>query len=635
MHDIHKIHSILKSLYPDALCSLSYHGDPWRLLVMARLSAQCTDARVNQVSAPLFERYPDIESMASADIRELEEIVRPCGLYHTKAESLIASAKMLLADFGGKVPDNLDDLLRLPGVGRKIANLVLGDVFGKPAIVPDTHCIRINGRLGFYDQNLRDPLKVERILSEIVPRAEQGDYCHRMVLFGREYCTARSPRCGECPLADECGFSASANPENIRFELPSPVRFALDSLNKSGYSAYIVGGSVRDFVMRRAPGDFDVTTSAKPEEVIGVFRDCRIVETGLKHGTVTLVRDGMNIEITTYRIDGDYSDGRHPNAVQFTDNLALDLERRDFTINAMAYSSRTGIVDLNNGMRDIASRTISCVGNAVDRFREDGLRILRALRFSSTLDFTPDDECRSAVFSETALLSAISRERIFQELTKLLRGAAAPRILSDYSSVVAFVIPELDEQAPKFTAEAITAAREFASSVIPNYSIPAELYYSFLFSFLDGAKLQSAVASLKTSRDFSKNIKSISAGISDVLGKYRSDASAARALLGQHGADLSYAVILYSYSIKKISRDAAKKLINAVDEAAKNHDCCKISDLELSGNDLISAGLKPAEIGNCLRALLDLVINDELENKKSHLLAFAADHISDNGELQI
>ncbi len=206
MPNIHKIIELLNPLYPDALCSLEYNDDPWRLLVMARLSAQCTDERVNIVSVPLFEKYPTVYDMASAELTEVEDIVRPCGLYHTKAESIVAAAKLIVGRHDGRVPDSLDDLLALPGIGRKIANLIRGDVFGAPGIVADTHCIRINGKFGFYDTSLKDPAKVEKILSGIVPPEEQSAYCHRMVLFGREYCQARSPRCAECPLATECDF---------------------------------------------------------------------------------------------------------------------------------------------------------------------------------------------------------------------------------------------------------------------------------------------------------------------------------------------------------------------------------------------------------------------------------------------
>ncbi len=209
IRDIHKIHEILKKQYPDALCSLEYADDPWRLLVMARLSAQCTDERVNIVSGPLFEKYPTVQAMAEAELSEVEALVKPCGLYHTKAASIVAAAKILVEQYGGQVPQTMDELLALPGIGRKIANLILGDVYGIPGIVADTHCIRINGRLGFYDASLKDPTKVEQILSGIVPPEEQSAYCHRMVLFGREYCTARSPKCSVCPLAGECEMGSA------------------------------------------------------------------------------------------------------------------------------------------------------------------------------------------------------------------------------------------------------------------------------------------------------------------------------------------------------------------------------------------------------------------------------------------
>lgn len=204
MPNIHKIIEILKEIYPEAICSLEYGGDPWKLLIAARLSAQCTDERVNIVCGPLFRRFPDVYSMAVAEQTEVEELIRSCGLYRTKAQSCIEMSRQIIENFDGKVPDTMDKLLSLSGVGRKIANLILGDIYGKPGIVADTHCIRINGRLGFYDESLKDPAKTERILSGIVPPEEQSDYCHRMVLFGREYCMARGPRCNECPLAHEC-----------------------------------------------------------------------------------------------------------------------------------------------------------------------------------------------------------------------------------------------------------------------------------------------------------------------------------------------------------------------------------------------------------------------------------------------
>lgn len=194
----------LEQIYPEAVCALEYDKDPWRLLIMGRLSAQCTDARVNVVCRELFLEFPNCESLAAAPLEEIERIVRPCGLYHTKAQSIKEASAMLIDEFDGVLPDNMDDLLRLPGVGRKIANLLLGDVYGKPAIVADTHCIRICGRLGFYPETLKDPYKVELILSELADPQGQSDFCHRIVQFGRDVCTARSPKCANCPLARYC-----------------------------------------------------------------------------------------------------------------------------------------------------------------------------------------------------------------------------------------------------------------------------------------------------------------------------------------------------------------------------------------------------------------------------------------------
>ena len=195
----------LKKIYPDATCALEWGGEEgWRLLVMGRLSAQCTDARVNIVCRELFAEYPTLESLANAPVEDVERIVRPCGLYRMKAKEIKAACRMLIDEFGAAVPDSMEELLRLPGVGRKIANLLLGDLYKMPAVVADTHCIRICGRLGFYPEELKDPVKVERIMSGCIEPCEQSDFCHRIVQFGRDVCIARSPKCDECLLADIC-----------------------------------------------------------------------------------------------------------------------------------------------------------------------------------------------------------------------------------------------------------------------------------------------------------------------------------------------------------------------------------------------------------------------------------------------
>ena len=196
-----EIASRLEALFPDAVCALEFHGDPFRLLVMARLSAQCTDKRVNEVSGPLFARFPDARAFAEAEISELEEAVRPCGLYRTKAAQIKEMSRILLTRYGGKVPEDKESLMALPGVGEKIANLMLGDVFGDPHIVADTHLIRLAGRFSLVDST--DPAKVTRQMEQLIPKEEQSDFCHRAILLGRGPCKARFPDCEACPFMTE------------------------------------------------------------------------------------------------------------------------------------------------------------------------------------------------------------------------------------------------------------------------------------------------------------------------------------------------------------------------------------------------------------------------------------------------
>ena len=199
---VKRIIETLKGLYPDAICSLVYEKD-YELLFAVRLSAQCTDARVNQVTPALFARFPTLESFAEADPTEVGHYIHSCGFYNGKSKDLVACAQKLLSDFEGKVPGTMAELTSLPGIGRKTANLILGDIYHQPAYVCDTHCIRITGRLGITDGS-KDPVQVERQLRLALPPEESSDFCHRMVLFGRDVCTARNPKCESCPLAADC-----------------------------------------------------------------------------------------------------------------------------------------------------------------------------------------------------------------------------------------------------------------------------------------------------------------------------------------------------------------------------------------------------------------------------------------------
>ena len=198
----------LEKIYPDIDCTLTYEK-PYELMFAARLAAQCTDARVNVVTKTLFKKYPTLEAFADADLEELEQDVKPCGFYHTKAKSIKEMAGQLINNFGGEVPQTMEELLTLSGIGRKTANLMLGDVFGKPAIVTDTHCIRITGRLGLTDN--KEPAKVEKDLIKLIPPEISSHFCHQMVQFGRDICRARSPKCGECSLSYFCRYFKNNN----------------------------------------------------------------------------------------------------------------------------------------------------------------------------------------------------------------------------------------------------------------------------------------------------------------------------------------------------------------------------------------------------------------------------------------
>ena len=192
---------LLEECYPMAVCALEYRKD-YELLFAARLSAQCTDARVNTVTPVLYRKYPSLESLAAADVSDLEQVIHSCGFYRTKARDIIAASAMLIGEFNGRVPDEMDDLLKLPGVGRKTANLMLGDIHNKPAVVVDTHCIRLTNRIGLV--SIKDPEKIETLLRKALPPDKSSDFCHRLVLHGRAVCTARNPKCGECNISRLC-----------------------------------------------------------------------------------------------------------------------------------------------------------------------------------------------------------------------------------------------------------------------------------------------------------------------------------------------------------------------------------------------------------------------------------------------
>ncbi len=205
-----KIAEVFDRVYADAECSLVYNHD-YELLIAVMLSAQCTDARVNLVTPALFEKYPTLYSFAHADVSDVEECIRSCGFFRSKAKNIVAAANKIISDFGGKLPDTIDGLVTLPGVGRKTANLIVGDVFGKPGVVVDTHCIRLSGRMGLTKE--QDPVKIEFALKKIIPPDIQSRFCHQLVLHGRAYCTARKPKCADCPVRSVCAMGEKLEKE--------------------------------------------------------------------------------------------------------------------------------------------------------------------------------------------------------------------------------------------------------------------------------------------------------------------------------------------------------------------------------------------------------------------------------------
>ena len=396
--------------------------------------------------------------------------------------------------------------------------------------------------------------------------------------------------------------------QNFTMPLPSPVEFVLHRLEENGYHAYCVGGCVRDSIMGVIPKDYDITTSAKPEQMQAVFSDCRVVETGLKHGTLTVVLDGMNIEVTTYRIDGTYDDGRHPDSVTFTDKLSDDLCRRDFTINAMAYSPERGLVDLFGGCEDIKKHTVRCVGRAVERFSEDGLRILRALRFSSVLEFTPDAECSVAVHELKHLLDKISRERIYVELTKLICGGGASRILGEYADVVSHSLC-IDAECVKRGAEIIKNDEAAESSPI------SEMRYAAIFENLTEEEGNRVFASLKPSRDESR-----------ALGRYLKhrthadfDELSIIRLMGKTTDSFPALLGRYEHITGRISAEIAAQAEGIAEKIISENKPRRVSDLNINGTDLMSLGLTGRAIGQTLDKLLDAVITGEVANEKEEL----------------
>lgn len=433
--------------------------------------------------------------------------------------------------------------------------------------------------------------------------------------------------------------------------VPPQVNTALERLEGAGYEALLVGGAVRDYVRDgRAAKDWDITTNALPEQVKQVFSDYHLIETGLKHGTVTVMIDHEPLEITTYRIDGDYTDHRHPDAVRFTRSLREDMERRDFTMNALAYNPRLGVVDLVGGRADIEDGIIRCVGEPDRRFQEDGLRILRGLRFASVYGMRLEATTSSAIHRNKDLLQNIAAERIREELTKLLCGRGAAAILRDYADVIAVPIPEL---APMFGFEQHNPHHdkdvwEHTIAVVDSIQPQPVLRWAALLH--DAGKPQCfAIGDDGLGHFYGHAAKSTSIADS-VLGRLRFDnASRERIvrLVRYHDMPITAERKRIKRLMSKHGEEAARQLIalhradacgqsalceprlavfdeaaGLIDELLAEETCFALKDLSIKGEDVMALGFRGREVGKALQACLDAVLDERIHNDRDELLAF-------------
>ena len=394
----------------------------------------------------------------------------------------------------------------------------------------------------------------------------------------------------------------------MNINIPKEVDKALNILHGNGFEAYIVGGCVRDSILGLHPSDWDITTSAKPNEISRCFRGYRTIETGIKHGTLTIIVDKMQIEITTYRIDGEYSDHRRPDKVSFTDNIKLDLMRRDFTINALAYN-KNEIIDLFGGIDDIRNKIVKCVGNPDERFNEDGLRILRALRFASVLNFDIEKNTSESIHRNKNLLNNISGERINTEFNKLLMGSNFRKIIVDYRNIIEIFIPNLNTLSCEEMECRLNAMKELNSIILR------------LTLLLYKAEAPNKILmSLKYDNKTIDTVKLLSSGIDEKI--YSEPVNIKRWLY-----KINYENLYNLIKIKKaLFKSECKDLINSekiMNEIIETNQCYSLKTLEIGGQDLIAAGIPEGEnIGRILNKILDDVIEGKLKNERNVLLNY-------------
>lgn len=436
--------------------------------------------------------------------------------------------------------------------------------------------------------------------------------------------------------------------------MPNEVKKAISKLNDRGYEAYIVGGCVRDSLLGGKPKDYDITTSAEPETVKKIFSGCRVIETGIKHGTVTVIIDKMPLEITTFRIDSDYSDNRHPENVTFTKSLEEDTARRDFTMNALAYNDKRGVCDFYGGSKDISNKIIRCVGDANKRFNEDALRIMRALRFSSVLGFEIEDNTKNAISKNKELLKNISSERIASELVKLLCGENVKNVLLEYIDVLGVVIPELlpmkgfDQK----NVHHIYDILEHTLVAVENIESTPILRLTALFHDIGkpkcffmkngeghfyghaeaGAEMTRSILTRLKFDNTTKHTVTKLVRIHDI--QIDETNTAIKRCMNKHTSEIFFLLLkmkradtLAQSPICFVRLEYLDRLEEKALAIINEKACFSLKDLAINGSDLISLGISPGrQIGDILKRLLDEVISGSLRNDKNELIAFTKEN---------
>ncbi len=434
--------------------------------------------------------------------------------------------------------------------------------------------------------------------------------------------------------------------------IPFYVQRILDMLTKSGFEAYIVGGCVRDSLMNIVPHDYDICTNAMPSETEEVFKDFRVIETGIEHGTVTVISEDIPVEITTYRVDGKYDDNRHPKQVLFVRNIKEDLSRRDFTVNAMAYNQQSGLIDFFDGRNDIQNKIIRCVGEPEVRFEEDALRILRALRFSSTLGFEIDNATGKAIFEKRELLKNISAERIRDESDKLIMGRNVFDVMTKYRDVFAVVIPEF---VPCFDFDQKTKHHCYTvyDHIIKSVEVaPNEHDIKLAMLFHDIGKPQCFQGNVVTghfknhqipSGDIAKKImrrlkydnatiENVSALIYEHDNRYPAERKSVRRYISKHGYEFSKNqlkvrladTMAQSMYVREYKLKLINDTVNIGNEVISENTCLTLKELAVNGDDLIEINIcNGKEIGRILNILLGLVVDEKIPNDKDILLQTA------------